>query len=68
MFTEDELKDIEWLASLVKSQALSERNAADRLYGAYSDRQFVHSDLAQARGKIARCEAVIEAVKREKNA
>lgn len=66
MFTEDELNDIAWLASLVKSQALSERNAADRLYGAYSDRQFVHRDLDAARIKIARCEKVIDALKRER--
>ncbi len=68
MFTDEELDTIAWLASLVKSQALSERNAADRLYGAYNDRDFVHRDLDAARTKIARCEAVIEAVKREQQA
>ncbi len=66
MFTEAELKEIAWLASLVKSQALSERNAADRLYGAYNDRDFVHRDLDAARSKLARAESIVEAVKRER--
>lgn len=65
MFTDEELADIKWLAGLVKAQALSERNTANNLYGAYNDRAFVHRDLEHARNKIARCESVLDALKRE---
>ena len=65
MFTDEELGDIRWLASLVKSQALSEVRTADRLYGAYNDRDFVHRDLDAGRRKMARAEAVMAAVDRE---
>jgi len=68
MFTDEELASIKWLAGLVKAQAVSERNTADRLYGAYNDRDFVHRDLDHARNKIARCEKVLEAVERETSA
>lgn len=65
MFTDEELVIIKWLAGLVKAQALSERNTANALYMAYSDRNFVHSDLAQARSKMEKCEMVLAAVERE---
>lgn len=58
-FTDEELATIKWLAGLVKAQALSERNAAARLYIPYEDRNFVHADLQQARDKIARCEVIL---------
>lgn len=64
-FTDEELASIKWLAGLVKAQALSERNTANALYIAYNDRGFVSRDLEHARNKIARCEAVLEAVERE---
>jgi len=64
MFTAEELADIEWLAKLVKAQALSERNAASRLSVAYEDRSFVRVDLAQARSKMERCEKVLAAINR----
>lgn len=58
-FDDEDLKTIKWLATLVKAQALSEQNTAARLYAAYSDRNFVHADLQQARSKIARCERLL---------
>jgi hypothetical protein len=58
-FTDEELAIIKWLAGLVKSQAISERNTANRLYIAYNDRGFVNSDLQQARDKIAKCERIL---------
>jgi hypothetical protein len=60
MFSDEDLRTIKWLAGLVKAQALSERNAANRLYIAYEDRNFVHSDLQMARDKIARCETILD--------
>jgi hypothetical protein len=59
LFSDEELAIIKWLAGLVKAQALSERNSANALYIAYNDRGFVHSDLQQARDKIAKCEAIL---------
>ena len=66
MFTDEELDSIAWLASLVKSQALSERDQANRSYMAYSDRSWAGTHVEQARSKHDRAQSVLDALKRER--
>jgi hypothetical protein len=64
---DEDLATVEWLASLVKSQALSERDQGNRLYGAYADkRAFPGQMLDMARTKIARVERLQAALKENK--
>ena len=60
---QEDIALVEWAAALLVSQALNEVNTANRLYVAYSDRDFVHRDLDAARAKMVKAARLTEIAK-----
>lgn len=60
--TEEQVKEIRWLAELVRAQALSEQKMLDREYNGYSDRPWSSVRLDAASRTIARCNRILKEI------